>query len=808
MSFVGNSLKIIHKHINNNALVEIHDGQRVVLVIMASPAKQARLEMDESGDEAVHSDEASTQNSEASSTESSDDSLLDVSDEYSFNDIPSDSDEEINEEKKHIPEPIDPVLHQSTELSMIVEEEGEGSSEGSSPGSSEAGSSEGLSYSDNEIDGALSVVSSDEDEEEEEEEENESDESDLLKQILNSIDMSQYSTLDWTETKAEDLVVESKDDIEKQQQREESPQPIHRSYSQIPTATGSLMPKTIPVVRNHLEDILVRSMCGPDAEDVFLKRTPGMDKKPSKTPLTSTPNPGVEKLDLEESVIVEKDIKVNVIEEKMAKRRLKITQEILDSERTYQNHLHLIVKCFEFPLRKAAVIPDRVISSIFGNVRQILTLNQELLLKLEEEGGLGLAFLQMAPFLKLYSMYANNHEKALATLMEWDQKCPEFGAFRRQQESLSEMNGLKLNALLITPVQRIPRYKLLLTDLLANTLKDSDDYKALEGMSEAVQVIGDVAAHINEHIKQQDNFKRVLQIQKSLSGGAAPRLLAPGRVIIKEGLLKKVSRKAGRSHDRLFYLFSDLLMYTKPRLLEGTTLQTQTCCCVFPLAHCKVMRVFGNAAGQGSLFTIQCKEQSVLLYSDHRAVDEWIQVINKAIRELKENRKSLRKASTSSTHNSPFPPTPVMTKSKSNERSFTSPTSTLKRVFMDNDVNCLSPKKNKDSVKGSFWGRSRSMSGLKKKVPAEATDVTPEQDWRHKRRYPSTPSALDGIDQQEIIDLDESEAWHYEQSTLSTQSNPSTSSVNNPCLMPRSLGDERSTASLKKSTQNDGCSLQ
>ena len=59
-------------------------------------------------------------------------------------------------------------------------------------------------------------------------------------------------------------------------------------------------------------------------------------------------------------------------------------------------------------------------------------------------------------------------------------------------------------------------------------------------LTEAVEQIGSVAAHINEHIKQQDNFTRMLHIQKSLSGAAAPRLLIPGRVFIKEGALRKV----------------------------------------------------------------------------------------------------------------------------------------------------------------------------------------------------------------------------------------------------------------------------
>ena len=58
--------------------------------------------------------------------------------------------------------------------------------------------------------------------------------------------------------------------------------------------------------------------------------------------------------------------------------------------------------------------------------------------------------------------------------------------------------------------------------------------------SEAVCQISDVATHINDHIKQQDNFMRMLAIQRSLACPAGPRILVPGRIFIKEGLLKKV----------------------------------------------------------------------------------------------------------------------------------------------------------------------------------------------------------------------------------------------------------------------------
>ena len=63
---------------------------------------------------------------------------------------------------------------------------------------------------------------------------------------------------------------------------------------------------------------------------------------------------------------------------------------------------------------------------------------------------------------------------------------------------------------------------------------------SLSVSTEATRQISEVASHINDHIKQQDNFMKMLAIQKSLSGPTVPKLLVPGRNFIKEGTLKKV----------------------------------------------------------------------------------------------------------------------------------------------------------------------------------------------------------------------------------------------------------------------------
>src|SRR5688572_13534355 len=88
------------------------------------------------------------------------------------------------------------------------------------------------------------------------------------------------------------------------------------------------------------------------------------------------------------------------------------------------------------------------------------------------------------------------------------------------------------------PVQRIPRYKMLLEDLLKKTVETHPDYLNLK---KAYQVIENVATFVNETIRQHEMFITMLDIQKSLTGFDEV-LLVPGRTFIKRGTVKKVTK--------------------------------------------------------------------------------------------------------------------------------------------------------------------------------------------------------------------------------------------------------------------------
>ena len=93
---------------------------------------------------------------------------------------------------------------------------------------------------------------------------------------------------------------------------------------------------------------------------------------------------------------------------------------------------------------------------------------------------------------------------------------------------------------LITPVQRVPRYKLLLEDLLKAMPEEEEDKGDLK---EALELVSKSAKHNNEAIRRRENQEKILEIQMSFAEGTKLNLLDnPGREFVKTGNLTKVRR--------------------------------------------------------------------------------------------------------------------------------------------------------------------------------------------------------------------------------------------------------------------------
>eukprot|EP00057_Strongylocentrotus_purpuratus_P009310 XP_011663784.1 PREDICTED: LOW QUALITY PROTEIN: rho guanine nucleotide exchange factor 39 [Strongylocentrotus purpuratus] len=327
---------------------------------------------------------------------------------------------------------------------------------------------------------------------------------------------------------------------------------------------------------------------------------------------------------------------------KMERKREKILTEIFASERRYLEQLDIIITHFIKPLRQLGIVPENDIRIMFGDITAIQAINKELLAHMEEMS-IGEAFLQLAPYIKLYCTYANNFEKAVDLLQEWGNKTAKFVRFLRETEKKEQCRSLTLHALLITPIQRVPRYKLLLKQLLDHTPSSHEDYSKIK---DALQNISEVTHGINEYIREHENFQKMLIVQNSL-GGRAPKLIVPGRKFIKEGPLMKVTKNGSGSHERMFFLFSDILIYAKHNMSLERPLLTKpyTCSSVIQLEDCKVDLVLGEQKidGAGALFKLSYNADHLLLYStDNNEALSWIDKLQGTIQTLRRNRASLR----------------------------------------------------------------------------------------------------------------------------------------------------------------------
>ncbi|GAB0093164.1 uncharacterized protein DMENIID0001_082360 [Sergentomyia squamirostris] len=324
--------------------------------------------------------------------------------------------------------------------------------------------------------------------------------------------------------------------------------------------------------------------------------------------------------------------------EKRRSLRRQAVQEIITSENSYMQQLRILMDFFVKPLRDQHLIDGLAHSTLFGHIEMMYNLNGELLRQLQEDtDNVAEAFLKLAPFFRLYSVYAFDYKKALLKLQELTAKNAAFKQFLANTESRPEVQS-KLNSLLIAPIQRVPRYRLLLQQVLLYTSPSDRDFNALQA---SVKEVETTVEHIDSLVEEQENTQQMINLQNALVN-RTPTVIKPGRRLFREGVLEKVS-SSGSHLRRHCALMSDIFMYSKV-LKERTKVNlpenSLQCCCIFPLKKTKITELFPGT------FRISCQGDGVIF----RTVDilegqSWVVALQEAVAMHIEFRKTLRKES-------------------------------------------------------------------------------------------------------------------------------------------------------------------
>lgn len=241
--------------------------------------------------------------------------------------------------------------------------------------------------------------------------------------------------------------------------------------------------------------------------------------------------------------------------------------ELIKTEKTYIDELTVLIETFKEPLsvwiktidisvkknfteycleETLSVERIDVIKSLFSNIDIILSYNRTLyadITNAREKGKREVAAVleRHAPYMRLYKEYLENYEKAnnlLNRLMRSDSR---FNAFITSAQLQKQCQGKNLQSFLILPVQRIPRYSLLLIEMM----KTESDEVDKEYLKRANQKIVGINVTINTAIGAVEKRERLLEIQRLFG---ISDLTGPTNYVVKEGFLSKVNKMSKKSY--------------------------------------------------------------------------------------------------------------------------------------------------------------------------------------------------------------------------------------------------------------------
>ncbi|ELR48329.1 FYVE, RhoGEF and PH domain-containing protein 2 [Bos mutus] len=270
----------------------------------------------------------------------------------------------------------------------------------------------------------------------------------------------------------------------------------------------------------------------------------------------------------------------------------KIVRELLETEQAYVARLHLLDQAmtqrwlqvfFQELLKEARsskAFPEDVVRLIFSNISSIYQFHSQFFLpelqrRLDDwttTPRIGDVIQKLAPFLKMYSEYVKNFERAIELLATWTDKSPPFQEVITRIQSSEASASLTLQHHMLEPVQRIPRYELLLKEYVQKLPGQAPD---LADAQKALDMIFSAAQHSNAAITEMERLQELWDVYQRL--GLEDDIVDPSNTLLREGPVLKISFRRSGPMERYLFLFNNMLLYCVPRVIQvGAHFQVRT----------------------------------------------------------------------------------------------------------------------------------------------------------------------------------------------------------------------------------------
>ncbi|XP_029040419.2 rho guanine nucleotide exchange factor 17 isoform X9 [Osmia bicornis bicornis] len=269
--------------------------------------------------------------------------------------------------------------------------------------------------------------------------------------------------------------------------------------------------------------------------------------------------------------------------------RTHVVVELYDTERSYVEALQILVNKYLQPLKSpenAGLVDSATVDEIFYQIPSILNHHEVFLEELrkrldtwELKQTIGDVFLDVFTkpvVLETYTLFLDNWKSAKKAIKTTCQAKPAFARFLETMER-EHKGKLGLDQLLIKPVQKIPRYELLIQRLLKHTDTTHPDFELLQAAQKEVH---ELVVKINctereslEWEQQQTTLKEVQALVEGLAG-----IVTNDRTFVRHDLVTIASNQGTRK-ERALFLFSDLLVITSIKRRSGTIRKPSTSSC-------------------------------------------------------------------------------------------------------------------------------------------------------------------------------------------------------------------------------------
>ncbi|XP_024886291.1 uncharacterized protein LOC112463866 isoform X1 [Temnothorax curvispinosus] len=269
--------------------------------------------------------------------------------------------------------------------------------------------------------------------------------------------------------------------------------------------------------------------------------------------------------------------------------RTHVVVELYDTERSYVEALQILVNKYLQPLKSpenAGLVDAATVDEIFYQIPALLSHHEVFLEELrrrldtwELRQTIGDVFLDVFTkpvVLETYTLFLDNWKSARKAIKTTCQAKPAFARFLETMER-EHKGKLGLDQLLIKPVQKIPRYELLIQRLLKHTDPTHPDHELLQA---AQKVVHELVVKINctereslEWEQQQTTLREVQALVEGLAG-----IVTNDRAFVRHDLVTIASNQGTRK-ERALFLFSDLLVITSIKRRSGTIRKPSTSTC-------------------------------------------------------------------------------------------------------------------------------------------------------------------------------------------------------------------------------------